>query len=244
MPYFVSPVSASAVRLGTEVLPVLNRKEQADPALRAQALLSRMVHARQLYGSIRIPHAVAPIQIVADLRAGRVTCSVEVDAPREGRSTTRVNWLVRQLKGAPDTVRVEAFAINARGAGSAELLGNVREDPSCLVTDPKRELRSFSVALTAPMGVKRGRGKGTFIDSVLDLIDTFYADVVQHLKAWSASPPKMREPVLVQEQPLPPLVSTSLSSQDGPLDSETAVEPSEQEPSQPDSGEPSSEARP
>ena len=90
--------------------------------------------------------------------------------------------------------------MNARGAGSAELLGKIREDPSVLVTDPKRELRSFSVALTAPMGVKRGRGKGTFIDSVLDLIDTFYADVVQHLKAWSASPPKMREPVQIPEE--------------------------------------------
>ena len=230
-------------QLGTEVLPVLSRKEQAEPALRAQALLSRMVDQGQLYGSIRIPHAVAAIQVVADLRAGRITCSVDIDAPREGRSTTRVNWLVRQLKGAPDAVRVEAFAVNARGAGSAELLGRVREDPSALVTDPKRELRSFSVALSAPMGVKRGRGKGTFIDSVLDLIDTFYADVVQHLKAWSASPPKMREHVQVPDQP-PVLVSTSLSSQDGPLDSETAVEPSEQEPSQPDSGEPSSEARP
>lgn len=65
------------------------------------------------------------------------------------------------------------------------------------------------------MGIKRGRGKGTFIDSVLDLVDTFYADVVQHLKAWSAAPPRMRETIQVPEQP-PQLTSTSLSSQDGP----------------------------
>jgi hypothetical protein len=114
----------------------------------------------------------------------------------------------------PDAVRVEAFAMSARGSGFAELLGKVRDNPSLLLTDPKRELRSFSVALTAPMGVKRGRGKGMFIDSVLDLIDTFYADVVQHLKAWSASPPKMRESVQVPEEE-PQLVSTALSSQDG-----------------------------
>ena len=208
-------------QLGTEVLPVLSRKEQAEPALRAQALLSSMVTQGQLYGSIRIPHAVAPIQVVADLRSGRVTCSVDVDAPREGRAATRANWLVRQLKNSPDSVRVEAFAMNARGSGAAELLGKIREDPSVLVTDPKRELRSFSVALTAPMGLKRNRGKGTFIDSVLDLIDTFYADVVQHLKAWSASPPKMREPVQIPEQE-PLLVSTALSSQDGAEESESA----------------------
>ena len=49
-------------QLGTEVLPVLSRKEQAEPGLRAEALLSRMVTQGQLYGSIRIPHAVAPIR--------------------------------------------------------------------------------------------------------------------------------------------------------------------------------------
>jgi hypothetical protein len=68
-------------QLGPEVLLVLSRKEQAEPALRAQALLSRMVTQGQLYGSIRIPHAVAPIQVVADLRSGR-TCSVDVDVPQ------------------------------------------------------------------------------------------------------------------------------------------------------------------
>ena len=65
------------------------------------------------------------------------------------------------------------------------------------------------------MGAKRGRGRGAFIDSVLGLVDTFYADVVQYLKAWSASPPRMRE---ADAEPVKPssLSSTSLSSQDGP----------------------------
>jgi hypothetical protein len=84
------------------------------------------------------------------------------------------------------------------------------------------------------MGVKRGRGKGTFIDSVLDLIDAFYAEVVQHLKPWSAAPPKMRETVQVPDQK-PQLVSTSLSSQDGPEPSEQVGEAAEPERSQADS---------
>jgi hypothetical protein len=201
-------------QLGTEVLPVLSRREQAEPALRAQSLLQGMVDQGVLIGSIRIPHAVAPIQVTADLRAGRITASVDVDAPREGRAQTRVNWLVRQLKGAPDSVRLEAFAVNSRGAGATDLLGKVRADPAILIADPKRELRGFQIAMSAPMGVKRGRGRGGFIDSVLELVDAFYADVVQNLKAWSASPPRMREPVSVPETSTE-LVSTSLSSQDG-----------------------------
>ena len=65
------------------------------------------------------------------------------------------------------------------------------------------------------MGTKKGRGRGAFIDSVVGLMDQFYSDVVQHLKAWSAAPPKMREPEPEQiDQPV--LASTALSSQDGP----------------------------
>jgi len=68
------------------------------------------------------------------------------------------------------------------------------------------------------MGSKRGRGRGSFIDSVLAAIDTFYAEVVQHLKAWAAAPPRLRseaDALATEEgQVAPALVSTALSSQD------------------------------
>ena len=201
-------------QLGTDVLPILSRKEQADPSIRAQALLDSLVSNGALSGAIRIPNTVAPIHLTADLRAGRVTCHLDIDAPKEGRATTRVNWLLRQLKAAPNDLRIEAFAANSRGAGATELLGVMRETPTALITDPKRELRSFRVAMSAPMGTKRGRGRGSFIDSVLDLVDDFYGEVVQHLKAWSATPPRMREPDVPPVEP-PALTSTSFSSQDG-----------------------------
>ena len=202
-------------QLGTDVIPVLSRKEMTDPTLRAQSLMDSLVTHGVLAGAIRIPNTIAPIQVTADLRAGRITCHVDIDAPREGRPATRVNWIVRQLKAAPGDVRVEAFVANSRGAGAAELLAVIRENPAALITDPKREIRSFQVAMSAPMGVKRGRGRGAFIDSLLDVVDTFYGDVVQHLKGWSAAPPRMREPQPPPEE-VTTLTSTSLSSQDGP----------------------------
>lgn len=209
-------------RLGTEVTHQLTRKEFADPSLRAAALRSSLVETGTMVGSIRIPDTVGPVVVTADLRANKVTCHVDVDAPRAGRATTRVNWLVRQLKGAPDSLRIEAFVANQRGPGMAELLGRTREDPNALVADPKKELRSFRVASTSPMGAKRGVGRGAFIDSVMKTVDEFYEEVVQHLKAWSAAPPKMRS---MDEPPTdvkPALVSTALSSQDGaePVDAE------------------------
>ncbi|MCM0638574.1 hypothetical protein [Cellulomonas wangsupingiae] len=207
-------------QLGTEVTPVLSRKELAEPALRTQSLVTSLATSGTLSGGIRVPSTVGDVYVTADLRANTVTCSVEVDAPREGRPTTRVNWLVRQLKNAPDELRVETRLLHQRGAGPTELLRTVRESPNSITGEGAREIKSFQVALTRPMGTKRGRGRGSFIDSVLDAVDTFYADVVQQIKAWSAAPPRLRTDAeaaeIAAEQPevAPSLVSTAMSSQD------------------------------
>ena len=202
-------------QLGTEVTPALSRKELADPAVRSQSLVASLAGTGTLEGAIRIPKAVAPLVVSVDLRAGRVTCSVDIDAPGDGRPATRVNWLLRQLKLAPETLRLEAFALHARGAGAAELLGNVRANPSLLIADPKKDLRTFRIAMTTPVGAKRGRGRGGFIDSILDAVDSFYGEVMQHLKAWSTAAPRLREPADTPSQVPAALTSTALSSQDG-----------------------------
>jgi hypothetical protein len=209
-------------QLGTEVVPVLSRKELVEPALRAQALTQLLCQTGQLAGAIRIPDTVGQLVITADLRAGKVTCHVDLDAPKEGRPTTRVNWLVRQLKNAPDSIRVECFNSHARGSSAAELLSKVREDPSSLVTDPTRDIRTFRIAAASSLGTKRGRGRGSFIDSVLVGVDSFYADVLQDLKAWSAAPPKLRPAKATEMEDVETthpasLGSTDFSSQDGPV---------------------------
>jgi hypothetical protein len=208
--------------LGTEVTPVLTRKELAEPSTRTQSLVAGLATSGVLCGAIRVPGTVGDIVVTADLRAGTVTCHVDIEAPREGRPTTRVNWLLRQLKNAPETVRVEARAAHARGAGATELLRVVREAPLSLVADPTKELRSFQAALSVPMGTKRGRGRGSFIDSVMGGVNTFYAEVLQQLKAWSAAPPRLRSETEahdaeIEQAGVPSsLVSTALSSQDDP----------------------------
>ncbi len=221
-------------KLGDDVTPALSRKESADPALRSQTLVQSMCTTGTLQGAINIPNAVGPLCVTADLRAGLVTCHVDIAAPRDGRATTRVNWLLRQLRHAPDTTRLEAFVMHARGAGTAELLRSVREQPALLIEDPKKELRSFRIALALPLGSKRGRGRGSFIDSIEAAINTFYGDIVQDLRAWTATPPRLRE---APEHPAEPvsLTSTALSSQDGaeleaPPLPQSAVDPELSEP--------------
>jgi hypothetical protein len=215
-------------RLGTEVVPVLSRKELAEPALRAMALTQQLAGTGQLTGAIRIPGTVGPITVTADLRAGTITCHVDVDAPREGRPTTRVNWLVRQLKNAPDTARIECITAHSRGTSSAELLRVIRENPAAIITDPTRDIRTFRIALSTPLGGKRGRGRGAFIDSLLNGVDIFYAQVLGDLKAWSAAPPKLRPETLAIAEDREPtqragLSSTDFSSQDGPASDPSPV---------------------
>jgi hypothetical protein len=140
---------------------------------------------------------------------------------KEGRPTTKVNWLVRQLKQTNDRARLECNVLNQRGNGASDLLGRVRENPELLILDPTKTVRSFTVALNNSMGLKSGRGQGSFIDGLLAAIDTFYGEVLQSLKAWAAKPPRMREQTdtseLAKDQEVPPaLVATALSSQDGP----------------------------
>lgn len=205
-------------RLGTEVEPALTRKELSEPALRAQALASSLVTRAILEGGLRIPGAIGTVTITADLKAGRITCSIDVDAPREGRALTRVNWLLRQMKAAPDNLRIDAFAQYARGASTSELLRDARANPTLLVGDAKREPRTFRLTLAGPMGTKRGQGRGSFVTSVIELLDAFYGDVVQTMRPWS--PPRLREQPVMPDQPddVPAsLVSTALSSQDGPV---------------------------
>jgi hypothetical protein len=184
----------AALRLGRElgagVQVHLSRRESADPASRVAAQTQSLVRHGRLTGALLIPDAIAPVDLVADLRAGRITVSVDVGAPREGRASTRVNWLIRQLRDAPDDLRIDAFTFGSR-TSTSELLKTVRERPQTLVEDARRDFRMFRIAATTAAGTKRGTGRGSFIESVLGAIDDFYETVVQQLRPWSPRAPRL-----------------------------------------------------
>jgi hypothetical protein len=82
--------------LGASVRPIVPQAQLRDPGKYLQETVSEFASTGVLQGAVRVPGAVAPIKINADLRAGLVHCAVTVPAPGEGRPTTRVNWLVRR----------------------------------------------------------------------------------------------------------------------------------------------------
>jgi len=179
-----------ARELGADVSVSLSRRDIADPTARYTRLIDALVRDHSLSGQLRIANAIAPLGVLADLRAGRIAVSIDVAAPSEGRGTTRVTWLTRQLQDAPDGMRIEAFSTGSR-TSTSQLLKEVRNNPASLVQDARRELRSFRITATTPLGPKRAAGRGGFIDSVLTSVDGFYEAVAQRLRPWTAKPPKL-----------------------------------------------------
>jgi len=194
---FGSLISFAAMRLtrelGTIVRPMVAQAQLRDPGRYLQEAVTTLTDTGRLQGALRVPAAVAPIKVTADLRAGLIHCSVTVPAPREGRPTTRVNWLVRQLKTAPAHLCIEASTAWQRGRGPARTITQVRSDPKVLLDEGGNELRSFTLTLSSNAGPARGQGHGSFINSLLAAVETFYTDVVQHIRPWNAGPPKVKE---------------------------------------------------
>lgn len=192
--------------LGRDINPVRPRKE--TDAARIDTTVKGLADEGKLQASFRVPDAVGPITVEADLRTRRVTTSVVVDAPTEGRATTRVNWLLRQIAHAPDDLRVEARFPNVRET-TAQLLQEAKENPRDLLfpSDPKRPPRSFLLALSRQMGTKRGKGERSFVRDTRQQAVGFYREIVQDLRVWQPSAPKLPAepaPALTPPSPSPP----------------------------------------
>jgi hypothetical protein len=109
-----------------------------------------------------------------------------------GRPATRVNWLPRQLKDAPDGLVIEASFINTK-TSTGSVWSAARGNPQALLlgNDSKRPPRAFRFALSRPMGTKRGKGERSFVLETRKQAIDFYRELVQNLRPSRASAPKL-----------------------------------------------------
>ena len=175
--------------LGTDVTPVGARAHATNPAARGETVVRALVSDGSLSAALRIPGSAGPMRITAHLPTSQVEVSVDVTAPVEGRPLTRVSWLLRQLTDAPDTLRIDAFAAKPSD-NRCEPLGVVRANPKLLLPDDGAP-KTYRLSLVLPLGTKRGVGRGGFITSIHEAVDTFYRDVLQSLRPWTPPPPKL-----------------------------------------------------
>jgi hypothetical protein len=181
--------------LGRDITPVRSRR--LSPEARIDETVRGLVETGKLEAALKVPDAIGNLQVEADLRTRKVTTSVEIGAPRDGRPKTRINWLLRQLRHAPPDLRIDVSFVNARDTSSL-LLSEANETPEGLLSDadPKRDPRAFRVALTRKMGTKRGKDVGSFVRETRAQAIDFYRDLVQDLRKWQPPAPK-----LPREQP-------------------------------------------
>ena len=188
--------------LGTTVEVVTSAAHHRAPESRARDLLEQLVTDRQLDGVLRVPNAAADLHFSANLYARRLRASVTLPAPEMKRPSRRIDWLLRQLPGAADTVQVTA---RFQGRQATATLGEVRKDGKRLLLpdDPRRGPSQFTVAMDRAMGAKHGRGKGSFVASVEALVRAFYHDVLQDLAAWVPPAPRLASPEDLPEPETP-----------------------------------------
>ena len=192
-----------SAQLGVEVHRVLSRQDRTNPVAFIQSGAAELASTGRMRSAISVPNAVSPIDIVADLRAGRISCGVNLIAPESGRERTKVSWLLRQLKDAPPDLIITTNGPRSRDVGPSLRLDKITDDEDFILLSGKFDVRSFSLVMSATAGSKRGQGKGSFVGSVLELVNHFYEAVVQNLKPWTPPAPKV-----------PPIASISPTEQD------------------------------
>lgn len=184
--------------LGREVKPV--RARASTPESRCAAFVKEMVEQGSLTTDLKVPDAVGPITISANLRTKQVTTSVSLKAPDAGRPLTRINWALKQTKDAPSDLRLDVKFASTRETTSL-LRTAAAEDPALLLFpgDAKREPKGIEFALTRKMGLKRGIDGGSFARETRRQLLLFYRDLVQDLKPWVSSAPRIESEAVNDE---------------------------------------------
>lgn len=186
-------------RLGREVRPVLSRKEIDNPNARVVSMARELADRATLSATIRIPDTVGAIHLDTNLATMIGSATVEVEAPDLKRSSSRLNWLLRQLRNAPSELRIDVAFFHTRST-SSELLVRAIENPKVLLPESDRVPRSFALTLASEVGTKRRSGMGSFISDMAALLDRFYRDIVQDLKAWTPPAPQL-QPAIERHEP-------------------------------------------
>lgn len=184
-----------SARLGVNASEVVRRQARENYPKHLQEMARELVDGKRIGGSIQIPGAAADLEMGVDLSAGVLHCGFKLNAPRIGRNSSRINWLLRQIGKAPEGTLV-SWAYKRSRSYEAPHRVNDLVDKNYKFDLPKvREISEFRVETIARMGTKRASGNGSFIDSVVDLFELVYGELLQDIRAWQDPAPRLSETV-------------------------------------------------
>jgi hypothetical protein len=192
-----------SARLGVGATEVIPRLAKADYKKHLQEVSKKLISDKKLHGAIEIPGAAAHLEMEADLATGVLHCGFVLQAPKEGRNNSRINWLLRQLKAAPSGTYLSWSYKRSRTSEQPHLVSNLKDKNYDFELAKDKEISEFRLETLAKMGSKRSAGKGGFIDSVVDLFEKVYGDALQPVKPWQGNAPKLSENV---KEIIPPAI--------------------------------------
>lgn len=181
-------------QLGRTVETRISRAHAADPATRVKAATTELADTHRLSTTIIVPDAAAPLDVCADLAKRSLSSSMKLKAPGDKKSTkARVNWLLRQLQDADGTnIHVRLFW-PGRTPFTQHPISTLREDPETASAGREDQaVLSFEVLSIKDLGGRFAQRRN-FIAELEAAVPNFYEQVGQHLKAWQAPAPRLRE---------------------------------------------------
>ncbi|WP_420619740.1 stress response protein [Candidatus Poriferisocius sp.] len=177
--------------IGADVTEVIPRAHRQNPQARNKEFVASLCSEGSLSGVLRVPDGAADLSVSVDLKARKITVSTQLAAPDDRTPRAAVVWLVKQMKDAPNTVLIDVYQKSGRipVTSSLELL---REDPKTGLPESKQPPNKFLVRQQTKMGTgRRSTRKKGFIDSVVDAVIDFYANVFQDLQAFVPRAPSL-----------------------------------------------------
>jgi len=185
--------------IGEDVDLVLPRG-QATGAQRSSGLIDSICLTGTVTGGLRIPKTAGDVVITADLRARQLAATIDILAPQDRGARGRVTWLVSQLAESPGSLVIDAYPKGIR-TGTSSTLEQARDDRFAPLGQDRREPHRFRIVMRTEMGLGRQAKTKTssFIDSVSNLVNTFYGQVVQQITPWQPPAPRLAQPEHVNE---------------------------------------------
>lgn len=203
-------------QLNVPVSEKLSPKHKKDSEQRIKDDVAHLADTYELVSVQHIPDAAADLKIVANLSHKNIVCSMSLDAIMDKkRNIAQISWLTRQLQKAQkinNDMRLKAIQEESeiqllssdenlfiRGwhkgskIQSQQSLKDLLDNPESLVLSGKEKtlFTKFEISLVIGLG-NSFTGSEKFIRELEKIVPAFYAEIGQHLHAWSPPPPKVK----------------------------------------------------
>ena len=185
-----------------------NKRQYKTMQERLEAEKKSIMEKGILDSQFRIKGAVSTLNILADLGTRRVICYVDVKVPQDKKSASaRLNWLKRQIDACKihdeksfnsieSTLWLNAM-VKGRMVNPKELYSSYEQ----LLGEAKNcDIKSVRVSYEKDLAARFSQCR-KFIEEYERIVMTFYSVIVQNLKNWEESPPKMVFREIVELQP-------------------------------------------